>query len=78
MNLSGVSHTSSHNDDQDILRVILVDDHTILLEGINNLLERERTVRVVGKASGAEDAMKLLKQFDVDLVITDLRMPGMT
>jgi DNA-binding NarL/FixJ family response regulator len=60
-----------------ICRILLVDDHTMLLEGINNLLEKETTIRIVAKASGAEDAMDVLKNFEVDLLVTDLHMPGM-
>jgi DNA-binding NarL/FixJ family response regulator len=59
------------------LRILLVDDHTMLLEGINNLLEKEEGVKVVGKASGGEEAVRQLKSVTVDLVITDLHMPGM-
>jgi DNA-binding NarL/FixJ family response regulator len=59
------------------LKILLVDDHTMLLEGINNLLSSERNIKVVAKASNAENAIQLLKNTKVDLIITDLHMPGM-
>jgi two-component system, NarL family, nitrate/nitrite response regulator NarL len=58
-------------------RILLVDDHTMLLEGINNLLEKTGSIKIVGKAATAEEAIELLKNTTVDLVITDLHMPGM-
>jgi two-component system, NarL family, nitrate/nitrite response regulator NarL len=62
---------------ESLLRILLVDDHTMLLEGINNLLEKQEGIKVVGKASGGDDAVRLLKGISVDLVISDLHMPGM-
>lgn len=59
------------------LKILLVDDHVMLLEGINNLLEQQSGIKVVSKASGAEHAIQLLKSNEVDLVVTDLHMPGM-
>ena len=59
------------------LKILLVDDHVMLLEGINNLLEQQSGIKIVSKASGAEQAIQQLKSNNVDLVITDLHMPGM-
>ncbi len=62
---------------RDSLAILLVDDHTMLLEGINQLLERQPGISVVGKAAGVADAIELLKRTKVDLIVTDLHMPGM-
>lgn len=61
----------------DNLKILLVDDHVMLLEGINTLLEQQPGISIVAKASGAEQATQLLKNNTVDLIITDLHMPGM-
>lgn len=61
----------------DSLKILLVDDHVMLLEGINTLLEQQPGISIVAKASGAEQATQLLKNNTVDLIITDLHMPGM-
>ena len=58
-------------------RILLVDDHAILLDGVKNLLEREEGIQVVGLAESGEKALTFLKSNDVDLVITDFNMPGM-
>ncbi|HEY0651771.1 MAG TPA: response regulator transcription factor, partial [Chryseosolibacter sp.] len=52
-------------------------DHTMLLEGINNLLQNEPNLTVTAKASSAEEALQQLKSAKVDLIVTDLHMPGM-
>lgn len=59
------------------MRVLLVDDHAILLDGINSLLRQEDDLQVVGQVSNAEAALDFLKINDVDLVITDFAMAGM-
>jgi two-component system, NarL family, nitrate/nitrite response regulator NarL len=59
------------------LKVLLVDDHTMLLEGINNLLDNQHEIKVVAKVSNAESAIQQLKTTKVDLIVTDLHMPGM-
>jgi DNA-binding NarL/FixJ family response regulator len=59
------------------LRILLVDDHTMLLEGINNLLANQQDIKVVAKVSNAESAIQQLKAAKVDLIVTDLHMPGM-
>ncbi len=59
------------------MRILLVDDHAILLDGIKNLLEREEGIIVSGTADSAEKALEFLKTNDVDVMITDFHMPGM-
>jgi two-component system, NarL family, nitrate/nitrite response regulator NarL len=59
------------------VRILLVDDHAILLDGIKNLLDKEEGIVVAGLAPDAEKALEFLKGHDVDIVITDFHMPGM-
>jgi two-component system, NarL family, nitrate/nitrite response regulator NarL len=59
------------------MRILLVDDHAILLDGVRNLLEKEEGLRVTGTAESAEKALEFLKTNDVDIVVTDFHMPGM-
>lgn len=58
-------------------RILLVDDHAILLDGIKNLLDKEEGIVVSGLAGSAEAALEFLKENEVDIVITDFNMPGM-
>lgn len=59
------------------MTILLVDDHTILLDGVKSLLSGEEDLQVVGQAGSAEAALEFLKKQDVDLIITDYSMPGM-
>jgi two-component system, NarL family, nitrate/nitrite response regulator NarL len=59
------------------VRVLLVDDHAILLDGVRNLLDREEGITVVGTSSDGESALEFLARNDVDIVVTDFHMPGM-
>lgn len=59
------------------MRVLLIDDHAIVREGLRALLEDEAEVEVVGEAASATEGLQLADQLKPDLVVTDLRMPGM-
>ena len=59
------------------VRILLVDDHAILLDGVKNLLEKEDGLVVAGLAPDAEKALEFLHKNDVDIVVTDFHMPGM-
>lgn len=58
-------------------RVLVVDDHPIVRAGIVGLLETEAGVTVVGEAESGEAALALLSDAQPDVVLMDLRMPGM-
>jgi two-component system, NarL family, nitrate/nitrite response regulator NarL len=59
------------------IRILLVDDHAILLDGVKNLLDKEQDIQVAGLADSAEKALDFLNRNDVDIVVTDFNMPGM-
>lgn len=58
------------------LNVVIADDHPIVLLGLRDLVERDTRFAVVGEAVGSEGLINLLKQYSVDIVITDYNMPG--
>jgi DNA-binding NarL/FixJ family response regulator len=60
----------------DPLRVLIVDDHDLFRTGLRNLLE-EQGVVLVGEAASGEDAVKLVRERNPDVVVMDLNMPGM-
>jgi two-component system response regulator NreC len=61
----------------DKIRVLLVDDHTVLRAGLEALLGLEPDLEVVGKASTGEEAIERVHAVRPDVVVMDLGMPGM-
>ncbi len=59
------------------IRVLLVDDHTIVREGVSALLELSPEIEIVGEAANGNEAMELAREQPVDLVLMDLDMPVM-
>ena len=58
------------------MKILLVDDHAILVDGVKSLLQREG-YNVVSQANSAEQALEFLKKNETELLITDFNMPGM-
>ncbi|MBI4338066.1 MAG: response regulator transcription factor [Chloroflexi bacterium] len=61
----------------DAMRVLLVDDHPVLREGLRNLLKHEPDIEVVGEAGDGREALRLVQALKPDIVLTDVVMPGM-
>jgi len=59
------------------IRVLMVDDHAILRDGLRSLLERQPGTLVVGEASSGEEALEKVAELEPDIVLMDLAMPGM-
>ena len=57
--------------------VVLADDHLIVLDGLQRLLEAESDCTVVATCRSAEDALEACGREPVDILVTDLRMPVM-
>jgi DNA-binding NarL/FixJ family response regulator len=59
------------------IRVILADDHKILLDTLSFLLENEKDIKVVGVAHDGRTVQKLVTSLRPDVVVMDIGMPGM-
>ena len=59
------------------IRVLVVDDHAILRDGIRSLLERQSDISVVGEATNGREAMAYVSEYMPDIVLMDIAMPGM-
>jgi two-component system, NarL family, response regulator YdfI len=60
-----------------MIRVLIVDDHLVVREGLQLILGLEADVTVVGEAGDGATAVKLAGELQPDVVLMDLRMPGM-
>ncbi len=58
--------------------IVLADDHQIVRQGLKSVLETEPNFKVVGEASGGNEAVKLVEQLRPDVLVCDLMMDGTT
>src|SRR6059058_2215043 len=60
-----------------LIRVLLADDHALVREGTRRLLEAENDVEVVAEAASGEEAIKAAQRLHPHIAIIDIAMPGM-
>ncbi len=59
------------------IRILLVDDHQVVREGLQHMLDGEDGIEVVSAAASAPDALNKATVFRPDIILTDIKMPGM-
>ncbi len=57
------------------IRIVLADDHPIVLNGLRNLVRAEKDFELVGEASSGLTALKIVREKQPDVVVLDLSMP---
>lgn len=65
-------------DDAPALTVLIADDHPLMIAGIRHVLERSENIDVVGQAHSGQEVMSLVERRQPQLVLMDLRMPGVS
>jgi len=60
-----------------MIKILLVDDHDLVRLGIKKLLGDVGNINIVGEASSGEEAIKLVPQVKPDVILMDVKMPGM-
>lgn len=58
-----------------MIRVLIVDDHPIVREGVTAVLERERDIDVVGSAATIDEGLRLAAKVHPDVILLDLKLP---
>ena len=61
----------------DTIRVLITDDHSIVREGLTLILETADNIKVIGEAADGAESLQLVAEHQPDVVLMDLRMPGM-
>ena len=59
------------------MRVLLADDHPLVLEGLKRVLDEVEGIKVVGEANRGDKVLPLIGRTDPDLVLLDIRLPGL-
>ncbi|MBN8576917.1 MAG: response regulator transcription factor [Cytophagales bacterium] len=60
------------------IRLLLVDDHRIVLDGLRSMFEQDANFEIVAVAASAEEAIQILQTKRADIVLTDYRLPDST
>ncbi|HEX2913241.1 MAG TPA: response regulator transcription factor [Chloroflexia bacterium] len=61
----------------DRVRILIVDDHAVVRQGLITFLELQDEIEVVGEASNGKEALEMVKKLEPDVVLMDLVMPVM-
>lgn len=61
---------------QTMIKVLLVDDHDLVRMGIRSLLADIENIKVIGEAKSGEEAITQAKQLEPDVILMDVKMPG--
>lgn len=59
-----------------MIRILIVDDHDLVREGLRTILEQEAGFEVVGEAGDGQEAMREARRLQPDIVLMDLNLPG--
>ena len=59
-----------------MIKVLIVDDHDLVRQGIQKLLEEANDIEVIGEADSGEKAFDLVARLKPEVILMDLRMPG--
>lgn len=60
------------------IRVYIVDDHELFIDGLKSILRKSDEIRVVGSSTSGKEAIEDLKNIEVDVLVTDISMPIMS
>ena len=65
------------DDDQPVVRIVVADDHQVVRAGFAGLLGTQPDFTVVGTAGDGAEAVRICRELHPDVVLMDMRMPGM-
>lgn len=58
-----------------MIKVALVDDQKLLVEGLTTIIDSSEDLKVIGKAFNGEEALNMVKALSIDVMLLDIRMP---
>ena len=59
------------------IKILLADDHQLMLDGISSVLKTEKDIAIVATAANGEEVMEKIQLHPVDICLLDIQMPGM-
>ena len=58
------------------VRILIVDDHSVIRAGLRTILSAQSDWEIVGEAADGDEALRLARELNPDVVLTDISMPG--
>lgn len=62
---------------QETIKILIVDDHQLIRKGIASILDEIKGLHVIAEASDGEEAIRLAREHNPDVILMDIQMPGM-
>ncbi len=59
-----------------MIRLVIADDHPVIIDGIKTILENQKEIQLVAEVYDGKALLELLEKKEVDVVLTDINMPG--
>ena len=59
-----------------MIKILIVDDHAIVREGLNRIIAAEKDMQVAGMAKDGNEVIRVMLESDIDVVVLDISMPG--
>lgn len=59
-----------------MIKILIVDDHAIVREGLNRIIQSEQDMRVAGMAKDGSEVIRLMLENEIDVIVLDISMPG--
>ena len=59
-----------------MIRILVADDHAIVREGLKQIIAKQADLSVAGEAANGNDVLRLVREQEWDVLVTDMSMPG--
>ena len=59
-------------------RILIVDDHDVVRQGVRHILETQKDWEVVGEAANGQEALRMTNELKPDVIVMDITMPVMS
>jgi len=59
-----------------MIKIFIADDHSLIREGIKNLISSESDIKIIGESSNPHEVLEQLKKLKPDVIVLDISMPG--